>query len=77
MDAFEFDQVVRLRTGEAKPTLMAINNTGAFYVLSRRLPPEHSFTGLQLYDPTLEQAPPRTFKEIAAEYVRLNADYTT
>jgi thioesterase domain-containing protein len=69
--AFEFDHVVRLRTGREKPELMAISNTGAFYILSRRLLPAHSFTGLQLFDPSIEQKPPGTFKEIAADYVRL------
>jgi amino acid adenylation domain-containing protein len=69
--AFEFDHVLRLRTGATKPELMAISNTGAFYIFSRRLSAAHSFTGLQLFDPSLEQEPPQTFKEIAAAYVRL------
>jgi amino acid adenylation domain-containing protein len=70
--AFEFDHVVRLRSGVARPAMMAISNTGAFYLLSRRLPAEHSFTGLQLFDPSLlGREPPGTIEEIAAAYADL------
>ncbi|HUS25142.1 MAG TPA: thioesterase domain-containing protein, partial [Candidatus Binatia bacterium] len=69
---FDFRQVVKLQPNGSRPPIIAINNTGIYYSLSKRLGPEQPFTSLQLFDPTRPaQALPQTFGEIATAYVQL------
>ena len=70
--AFDFRQVVQLQAGGSRPPLIALNNTGIFYGLSKHLGTDQPFTSLQLFDPTRPQAAlPGTLEDIAAEYARL------
>jgi thioesterase domain-containing protein/acyl carrier protein len=70
--AFDFRQVVTLQSGGTRPPLIAINNTGIYYALSKHLGPEQPFTSLQLFDPSLPRAQlPRTLSEIATGYAQL------
>jgi len=70
--AFDFRQVVKLQPNGSRPPLIAINNTGIYYVLSKRLGLDQPFTSLQLFDPSSPQAaPPGTLEDIAAGYVQL------
>jgi amino acid adenylation domain-containing protein len=69
---FEFEQVVKLQPNGARPTLIALSNTGILHPLSRRLGPDQPFTALQLFDRTaLRQPRTDSFEAIAAEYVEL------
>ncbi len=69
---YDFRQVVKLQANGSLPPLLAINNTGVYYQLSKQLGPEQPFTSLQLFDPSLRSAKmPETFEEIAAGYVQL------
>jgi amino acid adenylation domain-containing protein len=69
---FDFRQVVKLQPNGSKPPIIAINNTGIFYVLSRRLGSDQPFTCLQLFDPANRDVPlPDTVEALASEYVRL------
>jgi amino acid adenylation domain-containing protein len=69
---FDFRQVVKLQPNGSKPPIIAINNTGIFYVLSKRLGMDQPFTCLQLFDPANRDAPlPATVEGLAAEYVKL------
>ena len=69
---YDFRQVVRLQAGGSKQPLIAINNTGIYYTLSKRLGPDQPFTTLQLFDPLLPaESLPSSFEEIAAGYVQL------
>lgn len=70
--AFDFRQVVALQSGGSRPPLIALNNTGIYFALSRRLGPDQPFTSLQLFDPALPaRALPRTLQDIAAGYADL------
>jgi amino acid adenylation domain-containing protein len=70
--AFDFRQVVTLQAGGSRPPLVALNNTGIFYGLSKHLGEDQPFTSLQLFDPMRPQAVlPRTLEEIAAAYAEL------
>lgn len=70
--AFDFRQVLKLQPNGARPPLIAINNTGIYYSLSRRLGQDQPFTSLQLFDPALPQASmPKTLEQIAAGYAQL------
>lgn len=70
--SFDFRQVVKLQPNGSRPPLIAVNNTGIYYLLSKRLGADQPFTSLQLFDPSLPQASmPTTLEEIAAEYVQL------
>jgi thioesterase domain-containing protein/acyl carrier protein len=72
---FDFTKVVRLQSNGRKPTLIALNNIGSFYKLSRRIGIDHPFTALQLFDPTAQHASmPDSLESIAREYVRLIRD---
>ena len=72
IQAFDFQQVLRLQPLGSRTPLIAINNTGIFYSLSKRLGPDQPFTSLQLFDPALPQlALPTTLEEIASGYARL------
>ena len=69
---FDFRQMVRLQADGTKPPLIAINNTGAYYMLAKRLGPDQPLTSLQVFDPSARRAAlPGTLEEIAAEYVQL------
>jgi amino acid adenylation domain-containing protein len=69
---FDFRQVVKLQPNGSKPPIIAINNTGIFYVLSKQLGPDQPFTCLQLFDPANRDAPlPPTVEGLAAAYVKL------
>lgn len=70
--AFDFRQVVALQAGGTRPPLIALNNTGIYYALSRRLGADQPFTSLQLFDPALPpRVLPRTLQDIAAGYAQL------
>jgi len=69
---FDFRQIVRLQANGTKQPLIAINNTGIYYTLSKRLGPDRPFTTLQLFDPSLPpEVLPSSFEQIAAGYVQL------
>ena len=69
---FDFRQMVRLQADGTKPPLIAINNTGVYYMLAKRLGPDQPVTSLQVFDPSARRAAlPGTLEEIAAEYVQL------
>jgi amino acid adenylation domain-containing protein len=69
---FDFSEVVQLQPEGTRPTLIALNNTGVFFRLARRLGRNQPFIALQLFDPSLgRQTVSDTFEAIAEEYVRL------
>jgi thioesterase domain-containing protein/acyl carrier protein len=69
---FDFRQMVKLQADGANIPLIAINNTGVFYLLAKRLGRQQPVTSLQVFDPAAKQATlPQTLEEIAAEYVKL------
>ena len=69
---FDFRQMVRLQADGTRPPLIAINNTGVYYMLAKRLGPDQPLTSLQVFDPSARRASlPGTLEEIAAEYVQL------
>ena len=70
--AFDFRQVLKLQPNGNRPPLIAINNTGIYYALSKRLGLEQPFISLQLFDPSLPHASlPRTLEDIAVGYAQL------
>ena len=69
---FDFRQMVKLQADGANVPLIAINNTGVFYLLAKRLGRQQPVTSLQVFDPAAKHATlPQTLEEIAAEYVKL------
>ena len=69
---YEFSQVIKLQPNGSRLPILALNQTGVFYALSRRLGPDQPFTALQLFDPArVEQHHPASIEEAAAEYVEL------
>jgi len=69
---FDFRQMVRLQADGANLPLIAINNTGVYYLLAKRLGPQQPVTSLQLFDPAARHdSLPETLEQIAAEYVKL------
>lgn len=69
---FDFRQMVRLQADGSRPPLIAINNTGVYYMLAKHLGPDQPVTSLQVFDPSARRASlPGTLEEIAAEYVQL------
>jgi thioesterase domain-containing protein len=65
-------QVITIQRHGARPPIFAINNTGLFFPLASRLGQDQPFIALQRYDPGApEEIKPRTFEEIAADYVRI------
>jgi non-ribosomal peptide synthetase component F/thioesterase domain-containing protein len=69
---FDFRQMVKLQSGGSGPPLIAINNTGVYYLLAKRLGPDQPVTSLQLFDPSAKRTDlPDTLEGIAAEYVKL------
>jgi len=70
--AFDFRQMVKLQPNGSKPPLIAINNTGNYYLLAKYLGPDQPFISLQVFDPSTKGAQmPQTLEEVAAEYVQL------
>jgi len=69
---FDFRQMVKLQADGANLPLIAINNTGVYYMLAKRLGPQQPVTSLQVFDPAAKHdSLPKTLEEIAAEYVKL------
>ncbi len=69
---FDFRQMVKLQADGANLPLIAINNTGVYYLLAKRMGPQQPVTSLQVFDPSAKHdALPGTLEEIAAEYVKL------
>jgi len=69
---FDFRQVVKLQPNGSRLPIIAVNNTGIFYVLSKRLGADQPFTCLQLFDPARGDVElPSTVEALAAEYVKL------
>jgi non-ribosomal peptide synthetase component F/thioesterase domain-containing protein/acyl carrier protein len=69
---FDFRQMVKLQAAGTKPPLIAINNTGVYYLLAKRLGSDQPVTSLQLFDPAAKRSDlPDTLEAIAAEYVKL------
>ena len=69
---FDFRQVLKLQSNGSRLPLIAINNTGIYYVLSKRLGADQPFISLQLFDPALPQATlPVTLEDIASAYTQL------
>lgn len=69
---FDFRQVVKLQPNGSRPPMIAINNTGTYYLLAKRLGQDQPVTSLQLFDPSVSlDAMPKTLEEIAHGYVQL------
>jgi len=69
---FDFRQMVKLQARGSRPALIAINNTGVYYLLAKRLGGDQPVTSLQLFDPTAKRSDlPDTLESIASEYVQL------
>ncbi|HWM65642.1 MAG TPA: condensation domain-containing protein [Steroidobacteraceae bacterium] len=69
---FDFRQMVKLQADGANLPLIAINNTGVYYLLAKRMGPQQPVTSLQVFDPAAKhEALPGTLEEIAGEYVKL------
>ncbi|SHG98739.1 amino acid adenylation domain-containing protein [Hydrocarboniphaga daqingensis] len=70
--AYDFRQVLKLQANGSRAPLIAINNTGIYYALSKHLGRDQPFISLQLFDPTLPAASlPQSLEEIASGYVQL------
>jgi non-ribosomal peptide synthetase component F/thioesterase domain-containing protein len=69
---FDFRQVVKLQSDGVKVPLIAVNNTGIYYMLAKRLGPQQPVTSLQVFDPSVRyESLPQSLEEVAAEYVKL------
>ncbi|HLZ96832.1 MAG TPA: condensation domain-containing protein [Steroidobacteraceae bacterium] len=69
---FDFRQMVKLQPNGSRPPLIAINNTGTYYSLAKRLGQDQPVISLQLFDPSVKTAEmPHTLEEVAAGYVEL------
>ncbi len=69
---FDFRQVVKLQADGSQLPLIAVNNTGIYYLLAKKLGPQQPVTSLQVFDPSARRMDlPDSLEEIAAEYVRL------
>lgn len=70
--AYDFRQVVKLQANGSRTPLIAINNTGVYYLLAKQLGAEQPVISLQLFDPSLkDQALPDSLEKLAAAYVQL------
>ncbi len=70
--AFDFRQMVKLQPNGSRPPLLAINNTGNYYLLAKYLGPNQPFISLQVFDPsTRGEQMPQTLEDVATEYVQL------
>ncbi len=69
---FDFRQIVRFQPRSDAPGIFAINNTGIYLTLARRLTAALPLTALQLFDPAFPKGPlPATVEEIAHQYIEL------
>lgn len=69
---YDFRPVLRMRSSGARTPIMAINNTGIYFMLSRSLGDDQPFTTLQIFDPSSDpHSLPSSFVDIAAAYVGL------
>ena len=69
---FDFRQMVKLQPNGSRPPLIAINNTGTYYPLAKRLGQDQPVISLQLFDPSVKTSEmPKTLEEVAAGYVAL------
>ena len=69
---YDFRQVIKLQPNGTRPPLIAINNTGIYGLLAKKLGSDRPFTSLQLFDPALpNQELPQSLAEIAEGYVQL------
>ncbi len=69
---FDFRQMVKLQADGSRTPLIAINNTGVYYLLAKRLGPQQPVTSLQVFDPSAPHGKlPDTLEQIATEYVNL------
>lgn len=69
---FDFRQMVKLQPNGSKTPLIAINNTGNYYLLAKYLGADQPFISLQLFDPSVKtEQMPQTLEEVAANYVQL------
>jgi non-ribosomal peptide synthetase component F/thioesterase domain-containing protein/acyl carrier protein len=69
---FDFRQMVKLQADGANVPLIAINNTGIYYLLAKRLGPQQPVTSLQVFNPSAKHdSLPQTLEQIGAEYVEL------
>lgn len=65
-------QIVPIQPKGHKTPVIAINNTMIYYNLSRKLGTDRPFISIQLFDPEApSELEPRTFEEIASDYVRV------
>jgi thioesterase domain-containing protein/acyl carrier protein len=69
---FDFRQMVKLQPNGSRPPLIAINNTGTYYPLAKRLGQDQPVISLQLFDPSVKTTDmPKSLEEVAAAYVQL------
>ena len=69
---FDFRQVVKLQPSGSKTPIIAVNNTGNYYLLAKYLGLDQPFISLQLFDPSINNARmPETLEEVATGYVEL------
>jgi amino acid adenylation domain-containing protein len=65
-------QIVQVQPAGTRTPLIAINNTGLFAPLTRRLGTDQPFFAVQLFDPGAPQdLPPRRFDDLALEQLRI------
>ncbi|MEY2632398.1 MAG: hypothetical protein RIR00_1052 [Pseudomonadota bacterium] len=70
--AEDFPQIVKLQPKGQAPALIALNNTGIYYLLAQKLGETQPFISLQLFDPAFPREQlPANLQEVAAGYVRL------
>jgi len=69
---FDFRQMVKLQPNGSRTPLIAINNTGTYYPLAKRLGQDQPVISLQLFDPSVKTTEmPKSLEEVAAGYVQL------
>ena len=69
---FDFRQVVKVQPSGNKTPIIAVNNTGNYYLLAKYLGTDQPFISLQLFDPSINNARmPATLEKVAAGYVEL------
>jgi thioesterase domain-containing protein/aryl carrier-like protein len=69
---FDFRQVVKVQPSGSKIPIIAVNNTGNYYLLAKYLGLDQPFISLQLFDPSINHAHmPETLEQVATGYVEL------
>jgi non-ribosomal peptide synthetase component F/thioesterase domain-containing protein/acyl carrier protein len=69
---FDFRQMVKLQPNGSKTPLIAVNNTGNYYLLAKYLGPDQPFISLQLFDPSVKtEEMPQKLEDVASDYVKL------